>query len=119
MQNRFLRLPAGTAGGVKLCGRDRVNSSLTPQQARDTALFLVALQNRLGLPDDASDADYSYSVRDQQSGVEFMAYSAQSGPAYGGSPVDSFMDFERNDYRIKPIVLSVLADFENWIGSNN
>ena len=107
----------GTGGGVKLCGRNAVNPSLPADNVRDPSAFLRVLRAKLGEPDNVADANYSYSIRDLQTGVEFMAYSAQSGPAYGGSPVDCFVDFENNDYRLKPAVLETLTDFERWLGS--
>jgi len=116
-QDRFVRLPARAVGGAKLSGRAAVNPALTPAEAADVALFGRLLAARLGAPDHTSDADYTYCIRDQQNGVDFRAYSAQSGPAYGGSPADCFVDLENNDNRVKPGVLDTLASFETWLGA--
>lgn len=116
MNARFVRLPAGTAGGTKLCGRVQVNPTLSRDEAMDVARFGRKLAARLGPPDQVGDADYSYSIRDLQNGVEFEAYAAQSGPAYGGSPGESYTDFENGDYRLKQETLRTLTEFESWLG---
>jgi hypothetical protein len=115
MDARFIRLPAGTAGGTKLCGRDQVNLALSHEEGMDVARFGRELAARLGPPDQVGDTDYSYSIRDTQTGVEFEAYAAQSGPAYGGSPSESYTDFESGDYRLKQDVLRTLTEFESWL----
>lgn len=115
MSSQYLRLSAGIGGGVKLCGRAHVNPTLSPTDALDVERFRRKLEARFGRPDHVADADYSYSVRDNLTGVEFEAYSAQSGPAYGGAPADSFVDFDQDDYRIKPEVFRTLAAFDAWL----
>jgi hypothetical protein len=112
---RFRRLPRGRAGGAKIASRRDVNPRLTPLEAVDDKRFLALLRKRLGEPDPGGDRDYSYSVRDTEREIEFEAYCGQSGPAYGGSPPDHFVDFEANDNRTKPEVLQALSDFERWL----
>lgn len=116
---RFQRLTGRVAGGAKIASRRDANPRLTPREAMDVALFLALLRRRLGEPDPRSDSAFSYSVRDTQTGIVFEAYSAQSGPSYGGSPPDHFVDSEANDNRTKPEVMQVLADFERWLESGD
>jgi hypothetical protein len=98
----FVRLPCHAAGGVKLCGRRVVNPSLWYEQSIDPDHFLYGLRARLGEPDPRGDSLYSYSERDTRTGVEFEAYSAQSGPAYGGR-MDDFSEVNpRPDPRRRP-----------------
>lgn len=116
---RFKRLPGRAAGGAKIAGRRDANPRLTPREANDERQFLALLRKRLGEPDPRGDSAFSYSIRDTQTGVVFEAYSAQSGPSYGGSPPDHFIDFEANDNRTKPEVMQVLTDFERWLESED
>lgn len=110
---RFERLPAGEAGGAKLCGRDLANPALDAHDAIDDAQFHRLLERRLGRTDDDSDARYSYAIRDRQTGLAFTAYSAQSGPSYGGDV--SCFEPAGAGFRLRDDVLAVLADFERWI----
>ena len=112
---RFQRLPEGTAGGAKIASRQAANPRLTAREANDERQFLALLRARLGEPDPRGDSAFSYSIRDTQTGVVFEAYSAQSGPSYGGSPPKHFVDFVGHDNRTKPEVMQVLADFERWL----
>jgi hypothetical protein len=108
----FERLPRRAAGGVKLCGRRTVNPSLTFERAMDPARFLRGLRARLGEPDPRGDSLYSYSVRDTVTGVEFEAYSAQSGPAYGGR-MHYFTDEPPG--QVREDVLDALTRFDPWV----
>ena len=116
---RFRRLPAGAAGGAKIASRQAANPRLTHREATDVRQFLALLRRRLGEPDPRSDSAFSYSIRDTQTGVVFEAYSAQSGPSYGGSPPAHFVDPGANDNRTRPEVMQVLADFERWLESED
>jgi hypothetical protein len=100
---------------MKLANRHQVNPRLTREEAADPDRFRRDLEACLGPPDDSSDAEFSYCVRDRQTGLSFLAYSAQSGPAYGGEGPDCCVDFEGHDYRIRPEVLRSLAEFEEWL----
>jgi hypothetical protein len=116
---RFKRLPKGSAGGAKIASRRDANARLTPLEAIDDDRFLALLRRRLGEPDQRGDSAYSYCVRDTAREIDFEAYSGPSGPAYGGSPPDHFVDFEANDNRTKPEVLQTLSDFDHWLEAND
>lgn len=116
---RFQRLPKGVAGGAKIASRRAANPRLTVREAVNEKPFLALLRKRLGEPDPRPDSDFSYSILDTQTGVVFEAYSAQSGPSYGGYPPEHFIDLEANDTRTKPEVMQVLADFERWLESED
>jgi hypothetical protein len=115
MQQRFMRLAARAVGGAKLAGRRAVNPALSHKESFDSRRFGALLAARFGVPDTGGDDEYSYPIQDLETGVRFLAYSAQSGPAYGGSPADCFIDYDRDDYRLKPEVLRALQDFEAWL----
>lgn len=115
MMRRFIRLSAGTIGGLKLAARRDVNKDLSYEEATDVERFGALLQRAFGLPDKDSDADYSYIVRDSDTGVVIRAYSAQSGPAYGGMPDDCFVNFKDGDYRLKPEVERTLEELDRWL----
>ena len=117
MPHRYSRLSAGAAGGAKLCGRRAANPALTPDEAFDDDLFGRLLAARFGASDPVGDERYAYSIRDDRTGIEFKAYSATTGPAYSGSPPTHFIDFENNDYRVKPTVMRTLTEFETWLTS--
>ncbi len=119
MQSRYVRLGPGEAGGVKLANRHLVNPDLSDDEVYDVRGFSALLTTRFGTPDPAGDADYSYSILDRHTGVRFEAYAAQSGPAYGGSPAECFVDYDNDDYRLKPEVMQALVDFERWIGGKD
>ncbi len=112
---RWIRLSTGAAGGAKLCGRGEVNSLLSLPEMTNTEHFGKILAARLGAPDFVADASFSYSICDTDSGIEFEIYSSVSGPAYGGAPIDCFVDFKHGDNRIKPEVICILEEFEKWI----
>jgi len=101
-EGRFERLASGAAGGTKLCAA-----------ASDDDRFRRGLEHRFGAPDVVGDAAYSYSIRDRESGLEFEAYSAQSGPAYGGDVAC----FEQgpDGYRLRDSVRAALDAFDAWI----
>lgn len=115
---RFQRLSYGSAGGAKLAGRKDVNPDISWSEAMDDSGFLALLRRKLGAPERRGDSQYSYSVRDCETGFVFEIYSGLSGPAYGGSPPDHFVDFENNDNRTKPELLRVLAEFEKWLNES-
>lgn len=58
--------------------------------------FLSRIWYLYGKPDDVSDEGFGYSFRDVNTGLVFTAYSAGSGPAYGG-------DFD-NEENLLPII---------------
>lgn len=114
---RFQRLPAGSAGGVKIALRQEVNPSLPRREAEDAGGFARLLHSLLGPPDRRGDSPFSYSIRDTVTGVEFEVYGGAGGPAYGGCPDDHFINFDGGDNRTRPEVLRVLAIFEEWLAS--
>lgn len=115
MTNRFRRLAAFAAGGDKLCGRQQANPSLSRDEAMNVNLFGRLLSKRFGPPDQGGDADYYYSIEDTSSGYTFGAYSGNSGPSYAGVTPESVIDFDKEDYRIRPEILQILSDFEQWL----
>lgn len=115
MTPRFIRMPAGTIGGLKLGNRGDFNKTLSWTESDDVERFGALLRRAFGPPDMNPDADYSYTVHDNETGVTVRAYSAQSGPAYGGRPADCFVDFENDDYRLKPEVERTLVDLDRWL----
>lgn len=108
----FERRPRGFAGSIKIIPRRNANPSLTFQQAMDPDRFLRGLRARLGEPDPSGDTLFSYLVRDRRTGIQFEAYSAQSGPAYGGSPA-YYADISRG--RVREDVMEVLTRFDAWV----
>jgi hypothetical protein len=113
---RYERLPSRAAGGAKLCNRIDVNPRLSVWQGVDSEAAAALLAARFGPSDPVgSDCDYSYSIRDRKTGLEFEAYSGPSGPAYGGFPPESFVDFENGDYTTRPEILAALREFEDWL----
>lgn len=112
---RFERIGAGTIGGVKLCGRDIANPQLSHAESIDEQRALRGLEARFGPPDRGGDQTYSYSIRDRQTGLEFRAYSAQSGPSYGGAP--ELFEQTSAGYRLRDDVREVLRVFDEWVES--
>ena len=108
-------MPAGTIGGLKLANRQDINKALTYQEASDVERFRMLLQCAFGSADKDSDADFSYILHDNDTMVIVRAYSAQSGPAYGGEPDDCFVDWVNNDFRLKPEVKRTLIDLDLWL----
>ena len=80
---RFKRAPSQILGS-KLFSRRDVNSRLTVDRALDRGAFLGRLWSQLG-PAASRDGGFENYVRDQESGLDFVAYSGPSGPAYAGA----------------------------------
>jgi hypothetical protein len=114
VSERFVRLAADAAGGLKLAARRDV-SALPPDTAQDERHFGERLRRAFGEPDRNRDAAYAYAIRDTETGVIVRAYSAQSGPAYGGEPDDCFVDYAGGDYRLKPDVRRTLTELDAWL----
>jgi len=119
MRSRYVRLGAKEVRGAKLASRYETNPTLTDDEAFDVQAFGTLLMARFGASDSAGDVYYSYAILDQDTGVRFRAYAAQSGPAYAGLPGECFVDFDNDDYRLKPEVLMTLQDFEKWLTTVN
>jgi hypothetical protein len=115
MSVRFVRVPAGTVGSIRLAGRADVNPALDRLQATDVDRFGALLRHAFGAPDQDSDADYSYCVRDQHTGLVVRAYAAQSGPAYGGMPDECCVAPRMNRYDLKPQAAQVLGELDAWL----
>lgn len=79
---RFRRAPSQILG-PKLFSRREVNSRLTVDRAMDRGDFLARLWTQFG-PAASRDGGFEYYVRDQETNLEFIAYSGPSGPSYGG-----------------------------------
>lgn len=112
---RYQRLSKHSVGGLKIAGRRTINPGLTSDEVFEDEPSFGQLRIKFGESDTAGDAVYSYSIRDTVLGVEFEAYCGNSGPCYGGDPLDCFMDYNAEDYRLKPIVLQSLTEFEEWL----
>jgi hypothetical protein len=115
MKERFVRMPAGTIGGLKLANRVDVNKNISYEEATDVKRFGTLLQRAFGPPDTDTDADYSYIVRDDDTNVIVRAYSAQSGPAYGGEPDDCFADVASGNFTLRPSVERTLSELDAWL----
>jgi hypothetical protein len=113
--SRFVRVPSSSVCGLKLANRLDVNKALSYTQASDVNRFAALLRRAFGAPDTNSDATYSYGVHDNDTGVTVRAYSAQSGPAYGGMPDDCFEDYAGGRYVLKPEVARTLAELDTWL----
>ena len=88
--------------GSKLCGRRQVNPRLDFATAMDPGAFLARLWALFGAAS-RDDDGFTYELRDQQTTLEFSAYSGPSGPSYGGD----YQDLEK----LRP----VLEDFERLL----
>lgn len=117
LEKRYVRLPkSADVGGVKLAGRKAINPNLTYDEAFEDEPSFGLLRAKFGEPD-IGDHVYSYKIRDAAMNIEFEAYCGNSGPAYGGDPNTCFMDYLAEDYRVKPIVLQALKEFDIWLCS--
>jgi hypothetical protein len=112
MKDKFERLPAFSAGGTGLISRLYLNPSLIYSVAIDMEHFRNKLKMRFGDPDKC-DAGFSYSICEVHTGIKFEAYSAQSGPKYGGE-IDLFDD-QNKPHFIREDVLDILYEFDVWI----
>ena len=85
---RFKRAPSQILGS-KLFSRREVNSRLTLDRAMDRGAFLGRLWAQFG---NASprNGGFEYYVRDQDTNLDFIAYSGPSGPCYAGDPTQRF-----------------------------
>ena len=82
---RFVRVSqTELLGSSKI--RNYVFSTLHP--TRSTGDFLSRIWALYGSPDSVQFEGFSYAFRDTKTGICFSAYSAGSGPAFGGFPVD-------------------------------
>ena len=77
-RNRFQRNPGGLGIDSKLRNRPRLDES--PRE------FLWRLNALFGPPDYIDEEGFRYALRDEETGLEFSAYSGASGPAYGAVP---------------------------------
>ena len=110
---RFTRLRAHAAGGAKLCGRRDVNPALSLEQAFDEASFHLLLEQHFGASDPPGDAEFIYCIRDEWTGLEFMVYSANSGPSYGGDP-GLYETLADGGLTLGAKARRVLSEFEVW-----
>lgn len=111
-QQRFERLASGLAGGTKIASRKLANPHLSIEKAMDENRFLEGLKHLFGTPDQLGDTLFSYSIRELETGIEFEVYSAQSGPAYGGT-LQHYDDLKTG--KLKMEVLYVLLLFDTMI----
>ena len=85
---RFKRAPAQILGS-RLFSRRDVNSRLTVDRSMDRGVFLSKLWALLG-PASSRTGGFEYYVRDQETGLDFIAYAGPRGPAYSGDPEQRF-----------------------------
>ncbi len=92
---RFVRIsPAELEGSSGI--RNRVFSPLTGD-------FLARIWALYGPPDSVQFEGFFYAFQDTETGIRFSAYSAGSGPGFGGFPKD------------KESLLPVLDQFETML----
>lgn len=104
-----------TPGFIKLGGRRLFNLGLDDLAAYDDALFARQLEAALGLRFLDGERFIERVFIDHVTGTNFSVYSAQSGPAYGGSPALCLVDFSQGDNRLRPEVRACLQAFEQWL----
>jgi hypothetical protein len=82
---RFVRIsPELLYGSCKI--RNRKFSLIHP--LRSTGDFLSRIWAHYGPPDSVQFRGFEYAFQDTETGLRFSAYSAGSGPAFGGFPLD-------------------------------
>ncbi len=64
---------------------NRVDLGLSPEIAFSTGDFISRLWAAFGKPQELMYEGFNYTIRHKETGIVFTAYSAGSGPAYGGS----------------------------------
>lgn len=113
---RFTRLPKGEAFGFKIATRKDINKKLSDFDAYDIEQFLASLKFLFGEPDNIVDNTLSYSIFDNKTMISFVAYSGNSGPAYGGG-IYHFEDIKRG--KLLPEVLESLLAFDLYLISSS
>lgn len=113
LNNRFKKSQE-SAGSTKVISREKLNADLPREKANDPVHFLRKLWTAFDSPD-YSDEGYSYKIHDVQTNLKFEAYSAQSGPSYGGSV--QFYNQKPFDGRLKKEIYQTLLTFDQWIES--
>lgn len=79
---RFKRSPSQTLG-PKLFHRRDVNARLDIDRATDRGAFLAKLWAHFG-PPSRREGGFEYHLRDQDTNLDFTAYSNAKGPSYRG-----------------------------------
>ena len=79
---RFKRSPSQLIGS-RVFSRRELNSSLDIDAAMDRGAFLGRLWGLFGKPLPRAGG-FEYIVRDQKTGLDFIAYVGRQGPCYGG-----------------------------------
>lgn len=82
--NRFVRVDDSLANGTSLI----LNREIKNPNSM-TGDFLSRIWKIYGKPQENNYEGFSYTFMDNQTGLIFTAYSAGSGPAYGGKPEES------------------------------
>jgi hypothetical protein len=78
--SRFERVATSAAMGT-----GRIRNRINLQDTNDFGDFLSRLWALYGPPDEIGFEGFTYTLRDKETGMIFTAYSAGSGPAYGGA----------------------------------
>ncbi len=110
----------GRVASSEAVGTGRARNRINVQPTNDSGDFLSRLWALYGPPDEVGYEGFSYTFRDKETGVVFTAYSAGSGPAYGGfskdaSKLDSVLDlFEELLQSTKPADCEI--EFETDFG---
>jgi hypothetical protein len=101
-------------------GTSQMRSRINLQPTDDFGDFLSRLWALYGPPDEVGYEGFTYIFRDKETNVIFTAYSAGSGPAYGGfgedaSKLDPILDlFEELLQNTKPADCEI--EFETDFG---
>jgi hypothetical protein len=104
----------------KAIGTSRRRNRINLKQTDDFGDFLSRLWSLYGPPDEVGFEGFTYTFRDKETGMIFTAYSAGSGPAYGGfvedaSKLDPILDlFEKLLQNTKPADCEI--EFETDFG---
>ncbi len=112
---RFERVASSEAAGT-----GRIRNRINLQKTDDFGDFLSRLWALFGSPNEIVYEGFDYTFRDKETGVIFTAYSAGSGPAYGGfsedgATLDAILDlFEELIQNTKPADCEI--EFETDFG---
>jgi hypothetical protein len=110
---RFVLVGADATGRAKVCDRAAVNPALAREAAHDVARFGAQLTTRFNLPHTDGTTRVAVCVRDTSTGLDFEAFAAPSGPAYGYAAARA----EPLNSAAPPTddLMLVLAAFDAWL----
>ena len=112
---RFSIVEQLTSGFSKLGNRRAFHPALNWDDNYDDALFSRVFETAFGVALLSGGHFTEKVIFDRVNGVTFSVYSAQSGPAYGGSPAACRVAFADGDNRLRPEVQASLEAFEQLL----